>query len=98
MRALSRLLQTAHEHPQAWVLSVPRGMEQAERDDTVRAIQDLRPGPLPVIEHAVGAPFDGTHPWVLFVDGQGLLRAAAESRDVQLHTKVHNWSRMFRAR
>jgi hypothetical protein len=50
------------------------------------------------IEPQVGEPFDGSVPWVLFVDGQGVLRAAAAANETGLHAKVAKWARLFRPR
>ena len=98
IRQLSRIMQDKLQHPQQWVLAVPKGMEKSDRAATVADLQDLRSGPLPVVEHQVRDPFDSPHPWVLFVDAQGVLRAAANSRDAGLHTRVAQWSRIYRGR
>jgi hypothetical protein len=94
----AKLLRTPHEFPQAWLLAVPKAMTAAERTAAVAAIAELRPGPLPIVEHDVGAPFDGDEPWVLFVDDHGVLRAAAPTSGDELHSLVRGWSRMFRSR
>ncbi|MGB3966597.1 MAG: hypothetical protein WBO45_07685, partial [Planctomycetota bacterium] len=95
---LAKMLVTTHEHPQAWVLAVPKAMPAEERAKALAAIADLRPDPMPLLEHVVGAPFTGNDPWVLFVDGRGMLRAAAAVNEPGLHVRVSKWSRMFRAR
>ena len=46
----------------------------------------------------VGMPFEGPYCWVIFLDSQGVMRAAAESVDPRLHSKVQTWSRKFRRR
>ena len=95
---LAKLLRATLEHPQPWVLAVPREMTASDRQTAITSLQEMRPEAMPVLEHQVGAPFTGSHPWVLFVDALGVLRAAAEVGDPQLHTKVERWSRMFRNR
>ena len=86
-----------HEHPQPWFLAVPREMSAELRQQALASLQTLRPEPMPVLEHVVAGPFRG-HPWVLFVDSLGVLRAAAEVSDSNLHANVAKWSRMFRDR
>ena len=96
--AAAKLLRTPHEFPQAWLLAVPKTLPAAERTEALAAIAELRPGPMLVVEHDVGAPFDGDEPWVLFVDDHGVLRAAAPTSGDGLHSLVRGWSRMFRSR
>jgi hypothetical protein len=96
--ALAKLLRTTHEFPQPWVLAVPREMPADQRAVALADLRDLRPQDVPLVEHAVGAPFDGTMPWVLFLDAQGVLRAAAAADDPKVHSDVHDWSRKFRRR
>lgn len=98
IRQLSRIMQDKLQHPQQWVLAVPQSMKAADRDATAKDLQDLHPDPMPIVEHQVRAPFDGRYPWVLFLDAQGVLRAAANSRDVGLQTRVARWSRLYRGR
>ena len=86
------------QYPQEWVLAVPAGMEKNDRKAAVADLQELRKTPMPVVEHHVADPFDSRLPWVLFVDAQGVLRAAANCRDNDLHEKVAKWSRIYRAR
>jgi hypothetical protein len=93
---LSRLLSTTLEHPQPWLLAVPREMTAEQRQAALGSLQIFRPEPMPVLEHVVGAPFRG-YPWVLFVDSLGVLRAAAEVSDTNLR-RVVKWSRIFRDR
>jgi hypothetical protein len=88
----------AHEHPQLWVMAVPATTKAEHRAEAHAMLRDLRPTPLPVIEHHVLAPFDGSDPWVLFVDGGGVLRAAATAGDPHFHTRVQRWSQMYRGR
>jgi hypothetical protein len=95
---MAKLLANRHEHPQQWVLAVPKALPAAERDKAQALFADQRKEPLPVIEHQVGEPFDGSVPWVLFVDGQGVLRAAAAANETGLHAKVAKWARLFRPR
>ncbi len=95
---LAKLLHTPHEHPQPWVLAVPKSMPAAERTAITESLRSVREGPLPVVEHQVGKPFDGRYPWVLFVDGDGVLREAAAANDPKLHGNVSRWSRYFRPR
>ena len=95
---LAKLLNTPHEHPQEWVLAVPKELPAAERETALRAIGDIRKQPMPVIEHVLGSPFDGRYPWVLFVDSQGVLRDAAGANEPKLHASVASWSRLFRTR
>lgn len=98
IRQLSRVLQKGLEYPQPWVLAVPHDMEAKDRKNVIADLQDLREMPLPIIEHRIGMPFDDRYPWVLFLDSQGVLRAAANSRDTGLTTKVAKWSAKFRGR
>jgi hypothetical protein len=95
---MSKLMTTPHEYPQAWLLAVPKGLSADGRARAVKAIADVRGSEPAVIEHAFGAPLDGPDAWVLFVDSEGVLRAAAGAGDVSLHTKVGRWARMFRSR
>lgn len=98
IRPLSRILQHPLEYPQKWVLAWPMGMEKKEREAVLADLADLRAEPMEVVEHAVGAPFEGPYCWVIFLDSQGVMRAAAESVDPRLHSKVQKWSRKFRRR
>jgi hypothetical protein len=98
IRQLSKIMQDKLQHPQQWVLAVPINMGMLDRKTTVADLQDLRPGPFPILEHQIGDPFDGPYPWVLFLDAQGVLRAAANSRDTGIHTKVAKWSQIYRGR
>ena len=50
------------------------------------------------VEHQIGQPFDSKYPWVLFLDAQGVMRAAANCRDTKIHTKVAKWSLIYRGR
>ena len=68
------------------------------RAQHVEDLADLRKEPMEVVRHDVAMPFEGPYCWVLFLDSQGVLRAAAESVDPRLHTKVQKWSRKFRHR
>ncbi|HEX5052562.1 MAG TPA: hypothetical protein VFZ65_12375 [Planctomycetota bacterium] len=97
LTALSQLLRTTLEHPQTWLLAVPHDMPAADRQIALASLKLVRGADMPVIEHRVGAPFDGHYPWVLFVDGSNVLRAAAPVNDVGLH-RVEGWARRFRSR
>ena len=97
LAAVSKLLTTTLEHPQPWLLAVPREMPAEQRQAVLASLQAFRPAPMPVLEHVIGEPFRGL-PWVLFVDSFGVLRAAAEVNDTTLHTRVEKWARMFRNR
>ncbi len=96
--ALAKLLASPLEHPQAWVLAVPRALPADVRAAAVAAIAERRPGGMPLVEHDVGEPFAGTDPWVLFVDGTGVLRAAATAAEPRFHAQVARWARLFRER
>ncbi|MEO6597822.1 MAG: hypothetical protein ABIP94_24005 [Planctomycetota bacterium] len=98
LTALSKMLRSPIEYPQCWQLAVPRDMPDADRQMAQVSLRLARAEAMPVIEHAVGEPFGGSYPWVLFVDGAGVLRAAAQVSDPALHSKVARWSRMFRNR
>ena len=98
LRRLSKIMQDQLNYPQSWVLAAPKGMEADDLKTTVADLQDLRPGPFPVVEHQIGQPFDSKHPWVLFLDAQGVMRAAANCRDTKIHTKVAKWSLIYRGR
>ena len=98
IRPLSRILQHPLEYPQKWVLAWPKGMAQDQREAVLADLADLRREPMEVVEHSVGMPFEGPYCWVIFLDAQGVLRAAAESVDPRLHSKVQQWSRKFRHR
>ena len=91
-------MQDQLNYPQSWVLAVPKGMDADDLKTTLADLQDLRPGPFPVVEHQIGQPFDSKHPWVLFLDAQGVMRAAANCRDTKIHTKVAKWSLIYRGR
>ncbi|HEU4417753.1 MAG TPA: hypothetical protein VFT55_02380, partial [Planctomycetota bacterium] len=94
---LGWLLSRTIEYPQPWLLAVPRETSAEQRQTALGVLQTFRPEPMPVLEHVVGAPFRG-YPWVLFVDSLGVLRAAAEVSDANLHAVVGKWSRIFRDR
>jgi hypothetical protein len=94
---LAKLLKDRVEFPQEWRLAAPAGTPKAELDAVAAAITEFRGAPIPLLEHHVGAPFTGV-PWLLFVDAQGCLRAAAEIGDASLYASVQKWARMFRAR
>jgi hypothetical protein len=98
VRPLSRILQHPLEYPQKWVLATPKGMDPADRKAVLEDLTDLREQPMQLVEHDVGMPFEGPYCWVVFLDAQGVLRAAAESVDPRLHSKVQQWSRRFRHR
>lgn len=98
IRPLSRILQHPLEYPQKWVLAMPKGMPEKECKIVLEDLADLREEPMEVVRHDVAMPFEGPYCWVLFLDSQGVLRAAAESVDPRLHTKVQKWSRKFRHR
>ena len=98
IRPLSRILQQPLHYPQPWVVCLPHDTPQEERDAVVRDMRDLRPGEWPVVEHRVRAPFDSRYPWLLFLDGSGTLRAAADCRDVQIVTRFERWARRYRGR
>jgi hypothetical protein len=95
--AITKMLAGDHEHPQHWVLAVPKDMPPEQRSRALAAVRDVRTEPMPVLEHTVGAPFTGNEPWVLFIDGRGLLRAAAATTEPGL-MRVTKWSRLFRPR
>jgi hypothetical protein len=94
---LAKFLRDRIEYPQEWLLAVPAGTAPAAVAAAQEQLGTYRGAPLPVLEHAVGAPFMG-NPWVLFVDAAGVLRAASEVGDITLHSRVQKWARMFRAR
>ncbi|MGK0302902.1 MAG: hypothetical protein ACI89X_003788, partial [Planctomycetota bacterium] len=98
IRKLSKILQDELQHPQQWVLAVPKSMKKEDREATVVDLQDLRPGAFPVVEHQISEPFDGPHPWLLFLDAQGVMRAAANSRDSGIYSRVEKWARIYRGR
>ena len=98
IRPLSRILQHPLEYPQRWVLAHPKGMTKKLLDAVQADLADLRKAPMEIVEHDVGMPFEGPYCWVIFLDAQGVLRAAAESVDPRLHSKVQQWSRKFRRR
>jgi hypothetical protein len=98
MPVLANILNTPHEHPQPWVLVVPKAMPAEARRAIQSQLSAVREQPMPVLEHEIGQPFTGTYPWVLFVDGLGVLRAAADVAGVRFHSRVTKWSRRFRPR
>ena len=98
IRPLSRILQHPLEYPQKWVLAWPKGMDKADQKAVLEDLGELREQPMEVVEHDVGMPFEGPYCWVIFLDAQGVMRAAAESVDPRLHSKVQTWSRKFRHR
>ena len=73
-------------------------MEANDRENAIRNLMDLRPERMPVVEHQIGDPFDSRYPWVLFLDSQGVLRAASNCRDVGIHTVVAGWAKLYRGR
>ncbi|MGE3174742.1 MAG: hypothetical protein AB7O97_19085 [Planctomycetota bacterium] len=94
---MASLLGDPVQHPQLWALAVPADATAAD----VARIQDLlrthRSAPLPVVRHRVGAPLTG-RPWVLMLDQDGVLRAAAEVGDPHLFTRVQRWAQRLRGR
>ena len=98
IRPLSKILQDKLKHPQQWVLALPKSMEANDRENAIRNLMDLRPERMPVVEHQIGDPFDSRYPWVLFLDSQGVLRAASNCRDVGIHTVVAGWAKLYRGR
>ncbi|HEX6813427.1 MAG TPA: hypothetical protein VF384_17545 [Planctomycetota bacterium] len=94
---LAKLLETTHERPQPWLLAVPREMSADARKAALDSLKEFRPQGMPVLDHAVGAPFQGPFPWVMFIDALGVLRAAADATDMNMQL-VRQWSRMFRDR
>ena len=95
---MAKVLNTGHEYPQPWLVAVPATLEPEYRAEIQEQLGAVRPDPVTLIEHRIGEPFTGTYPWVLFVDGLGVLRAAAEVSDPRFHSRVQRWSRMFRLR
>lgn len=95
---LASLLQNRHEFPQPWVLALPEGLPAEARQLVQRQVAELRGEAVPELQHRVAAPLVSSYPWVLFLDDQGILRAAAEVSDVQLWSRVQPWARMFRGR
>ncbi|MCA8976851.1 MAG: hypothetical protein KDC98_19165 [Planctomycetes bacterium] len=98
MGAMSGMLTSRCEYPQPWVIAFPAGLAAVHRESIQRQVREVRGEELATVEHRVAAPFTGTYPWVLFVDGLGVLRAAAEVNDPRFFSRVHRWSRMFRPR
>ncbi|MCB9886809.1 MAG: hypothetical protein H6838_15055 [Planctomycetes bacterium] len=98
MPVLARLLNDPVQFPQLLVLAVPAGLPAEDRDVARRQLAEVRGAEVPVLEHRVGEPLRGHYPFVLFVDHQGVLRAAAEVSDPALHSKVQKWAQLFRSR
>ncbi len=98
MPVLARLLNDPVQFPQLLVLAVPAGLTAEERDSAHRQLAEVRGADVPILEHHVGEPLRGHYPFVLFVDHQGVLRAAAEVSDPALHSKVQKWAQLFRSR
>lgn len=98
IRPLSRILQDEVTYPQQWVLAVPKSMKASDRKNAILDLKSLRPVAMTVVEHQVGDPFDSPYPWVLFIDSQGVMRAAANSRDASLHSVVARWAKIYRGR
>lgn len=94
---LAKLLHDTVELPQPWLLAVPAAMPEARVTAAQQLLHEFRAEPLPVQRHHLAAPFTG-EAWLLFVDGTGVLRAAAEVGDAQILTRVQAWARMFRGR
>ena len=95
---LASLLNNPAEHPQTWVLAVPKAMPENARTAAKATVEDVRKEPLPVVDHVVGAPFVGNEPWLMFVDSHGVLRAACGALDPGVLGKIRNWARKFRSR
>lgn len=94
---LARLLQDQVEFPQPWVLAVPKGSTDSDVATVHAALKEFRSAPMERVEHAVVSPLQGS-PWLLFVDGNGVLRGANQVGDAELFSVVQRWARMFRAR
>ena len=95
---LARLCNDPVQFPQRLVVAVPTESTAEEREAVQRQLAEVRGAPVELLEHRVGEPLSGHHPFVLFVDHQGVLRAAAEVSDPALHSKVQGWARLFRSR
>jgi hypothetical protein len=95
---LASLLQNPLEHPQPWLLAVPKSLPENARAAAKAALEEVREAPLPIVEHDVGAPFASGEPWVLFVDAHGVLRAACSAFEPGVHSRIRTWSRKLRAR
>ncbi|MBL8755475.1 MAG: hypothetical protein JNK15_19400 [Planctomycetes bacterium] len=95
---LASLLQNTLEHPQPWVLALPKNMPENVRAAAKAMVEEVRKAPLPQIDHDVKAPFATGEPWVLFVDAHGVLRAACGAFEPGVHTRVRDWARKLRAR
>jgi hypothetical protein len=85
------------QYPASWQLCVPEAMDEEAVKKVQGVLQEPGGEPLPVLRHRWRAVFTGD-PWLLFVDEPGLLRAAAQLDDVQLHSRVARWARLFRRR
>ncbi|MEZ6037270.1 MAG: hypothetical protein R3F29_07300 [Planctomycetota bacterium] len=98
LRAMSGYLGDRLQYPQRWVMAVPKNLPKADRDDALAALADMRGDEIAVVEHDITKPFDDDEPWVLFVDGAGVLRKAASARSPKLSIAVRNWARHLRQR
>jgi hypothetical protein len=84
------------EFRQPGVLAVPRGTTKSRLTEIQELLAEHRNEPMPVVEHEVGPPLRG-NPWVLFVDGAGVLRGASQVGDPRLFSVVQRWARLLRA-
>lgn len=96
-RALLRLakpLKDPLHYPQRWVLMVPADLPEEARADIDRVVRTIEPDGLAFVPHVrVRPPEDEV--WVLFVDAQGVLRAAG-SAEVAIPRSVAGWARRYR--
>ncbi|MCC6672510.1 MAG: hypothetical protein IT458_15705 [Planctomycetes bacterium] len=94
---LRRSWQDALRYPQRFVFVLPHECPEAERAGLAADLEALGGERLGVVTRRRTAPF-GKDPWLLFVDGQGILRAGVEVfQGAGLAAAVEAWAKQWRA-
>ncbi|MHC4815616.1 MAG: hypothetical protein ACYTFN_21295 [Planctomycetota bacterium] len=98
LRLLRRLLRNPLHYPQKWVLAVPKNTDKEDLADIKKFVDNHAKGRFTIVTHQRPKPFDRCA-WGLFVDGDGVLRAAVtlppRGRAVG---PLQSWARKYRAR
>ena len=98
LRVLKRHISNTRDYPQRWLLLLPASLEAATAADLRKAAMEIDQELITIGQHHYGDPFD-PHPWLLFVDGIGVLRAAESMAGARgIPGSVSSWARRYRQR
>jgi len=98
LRRLKRLLQNPLHYPQKWVVAVPKNTDKKDVANIRKLIDKRAKGRFTWITHQRNKPFDRCA-WGLFVDGDGVLRAASPlTPRGRTPGSIRGWARKYRAR